>query len=70
MVRNMIYHTIGRNVMNHDIEPERDKSRPYGLQTTSAAERDESRPYGLQTTSAAERDESRPYGINHTIRQS
>lgn len=25
------------------------------------SERDESRPYGLQTTSAAERDESRPY---------
>ena len=54
MVRNMIYYTIGRNVMNHDIEPERDESRPYGLQTTSAEER----------------DESRPYGINHTIRQS
>ena len=54
MVRNVIYHTIGRNVMNHEIEPERDESRPYGLQTTSAAER----------------DESRPYGINHTIRQS
>ncbi len=45
MVRNMIYHAI---------EPERDESRPYGLQTTSAAER----------------DESRPYVINHTIRQS